>query len=133
MMAPHIYEQARRNAPIHVQIWRPRIRLERRDANAARVNGRVVRIFRDDERALRWGQRISFTVPVIDRVSQPAPSGTIFHAWEMIGPARFLEAFLESWNGEIHLVYSQLAPIRRPTLVPVCDPSQEGFLCRGNI
>jgi len=39
--------------------------------------------------------------------------------------------FLESWNGEIHLVRSQVIAIRHPTLHPVCGPDAKGFICEG--
>jgi hypothetical protein len=134
MMAPEVYEQARANAPMHVQIWRPWMDSSPRDASFVRLDGRVVRIFRNRGGALRWGQKVSFPVSIINpnAASIPMPSGEIHHAWERIGPARFLEAFLEAWDGEIHLVHSQVAPIRRPTWHPVCGPDEKGFVCRGN-
>jgi hypothetical protein len=135
MMAPYFYEQARANASIHVQIWRSRVESSPRNIGSIRINGRVVRIFRNRGRVLRWGQKVSFMTPVINpmEASTPEPGGDIRHAWERIGPARYLEAFLESQEGEILLVRSQVAPIRRPTLHPVCDPTVKGFVCPGNL
>jgi hypothetical protein len=135
MMAPHVYEQARANASIHVQIWRSCIDSSPRNTDSLRINGRVIRIFRNRGRVLHWGQKVSFTIPIINPIeaSTPMLSGDIHHAWERIGPARYLEAFLESWKGEIHLVRSQVAPIRRPTLHPVCGPTVKGFVCQGNL
>ena len=133
MMAPFIYERARAEAPMHVQIWRPHTASSPRAVPVGRIDGRVVRIFRDRGRVLQWGQRVRFTVPVIDRKASPSPSGVIYHAWDRIGPARFLEAFLEAWEGQIHLVHSQVAPIRRPTVRPICGADQKGFLFHGNI
>ena len=133
MMAPEVYERARADAPMHVQIWRPSVESSPRDASYVRINGRVVRIFRNQGGVLQWGQKISFPVSIVDRNAIPMPSGEIRHAWERIGPARFLEAFLEAWEGEIHLVHSQVAPIRHPTWRPVCGPDEKGFLCRGNM
>ncbi|MBS0221243.1 MAG: hypothetical protein JSR91_10925 [Proteobacteria bacterium] len=135
MMAPFVYEEARTEAPMHVQIWRPWLHSPHNETRIGRIDGRVVRIFRDRGRQLRWGQSVSFPVSIIDRKAQSPPtmSGEIYHDWERIGPARFLEAFLEAWNGKIELVYSQIAPIRYPTLHPVCGPDQKGFVCLGNL
>jgi len=132
MMAPFVYERARAEASMHVQIWRPHPASSFRAGPVGRIDGRVVRIFRDRGSALHWGQRVSFMVPTIDRKASPSPSGVIRHAWDRIGPARFLEAFLEAWEGQIRLVHSQVAPIRRPTVRPICSPDQAGFLFDGN-
>jgi hypothetical protein len=49
-----------------------------------------------------------------------------------MGRARWLEVFLESWNGEIHLMRSQVIAIRHLTVRPVCGPDAKGFICPGN-
>jgi hypothetical protein len=136
MMAPEVYEEARAEAPLHVQIWRPRVQSSPPSINVVRINGRVVRIFRNHGGVLRWGQRVTFIVSVTSPNAEPRrpmPSGEIHHAWERIGPSRYLEVFLEAWDGEIHLVRSQIAPIRRPSLHPICGPEVKGFVCPGNI
>jgi len=131
MMAPEIYEQARTNAPIHIQMWRGRIAWLPYRNPSVRVRGRVVRIFRDQYGLVRWGQNIEFTVAIASQ-SCAIPGGGISHHWENIGPARWFEAFLEMRSGYFHLVHSQIAKIRRPTLQPVCA-GQKGFLCEGNL
>jgi len=135
MMAPFVYEQARADAPFHVQLWRGRIEPQPANATSIIVTGRIVRLFRNKGRALHWGQKVSFAIPIVNPAGSgtPALDGTIRHAWESVGPARCLEAFLESWNGEIYLVRSQVAAIRRPTWRPVCKPGAKGFLFEGNV
>jgi hypothetical protein len=136
MMAPEVYEQARADAPIHVQIWRPRIQSSPPRIDVVRVEGRIVRIFRNQGGVVRWGQKVTFTVPVISPNGPPRtpmPGADIRHKWERIGPSRCLEAFLEAWDGEIQLVRSQVAPIRRPSLRPICGPTVKGFVCPGNL
>ncbi|MCL2453245.1 MAG: hypothetical protein FWD08_06320, partial [Alphaproteobacteria bacterium] len=130
-----VYEQARADAPFHVQLWRGRIEPQPANATSIIVTGRIVRLFRNKGRALHWGQKVSFTIPIVNPEGSDTPvlDGTIRHAWESIGPARCLEAFLESWNGEINLVRSQVAAIRRPTWRPVCKPGAKGFLFEGNV
>ena len=54
------------------------------------------------------------------------------HDWGSMGRARWLEVFLESWNGEIHLMRSQVIAIRHLTVRPVCGPDAKGFICPGN-
>lgn len=133
MMAPEVYEEARRTASMHVQLWRAGPTRRERHAGSVRVDGRIVRIFRDRDRILHWGQRVTFVVPVIDRERTAAPtlSGTIYHDWDWMGRARWLEAFLESWQGEMQLVHSQILALRHPTLRPVCGPEATGTLCSG--
>jgi hypothetical protein len=132
MMAPEIYQQARARAPMHLQLCRTGSPAR---ARAGWIDGRVVRIFRDQEHQLRWGQRISLSVPVIERNSgEPiAPSGTIYLDGDYLGAARWFEAFVQFWDGQYQLVHSQICPIRRPTRAPVCGPDQKGFLCEGNL
>jgi hypothetical protein len=132
MMGPQVYEKARADAPMHVQLWRSGALPPNGDS--VRVTGLIVRIFRDRAHVLHWGQRVSFTIPVIDqgRLDAPMPGGTIYHDWERMGRARWLEAFLESSGGKIHLVQSQVAAIRGPTRRPVCGPDVKGFICEGN-
>lgn len=134
MMAPFVYERARADAPIHVQIRRFGSADRERHDNSVLVHGRIARIFRDRDHVLRWWQRVSFTIPVIDRerTGSPELSGTIYHDWERMSRARWLEAFLQSWKGELQLVRSQVLAIRHPTRQPVCGPDAKGFICEGN-
>ena len=134
VMAPHVYEEARANAPMHVQLIRFGALYRPGHSDSARIDGRIVRIFRDREHRLHWGQRVSFAVSVIDRSRSGPPelSGTIYHDGERLGHARWLEVFLEAWQGEIQLVRSQLIVIGHPTLHPVCPPDAKGFLPDGD-
>lgn len=132
MMAPFVYEQARANAPFHVQLCRCyRVGLPD-DTASLRVTCRVLRIFRNGGGSLHFGQRVSFTIPLINRAGRPLLDGVIRLDPDYLFQARFWEAFLDGWDGEFHLVRSQIAPIRWPTWEPVCGPEIEGFLCRGN-
>jgi hypothetical protein len=134
MMAPWVYQEVRAEAAIHIQLFReaggPPVGAE----TSVRILGRIARIFRDDTAALRPGQKIAFTVPVINPFAKAgcSPGSTIYHNWERLSRTRWLEGFFE-WDGELHLVHSQLAPILEPTEEPVCRPEEEGFLCAGNI
>lgn len=135
MMAPHVYEDARANAPIHVQLWQVGGAHARREGASVRTHARVVRIFRDREHVLHWGQRISFQVPVMsaNRSDGPELSGTIYHDWSEMGRVHWLEAFMESFSGDIELVRSQVVAIRHPTLHPVVGRDAKGFLPPGNL
>jgi hypothetical protein len=135
MMAPFVYEEARANAPLHIQLHCRRRAPPPTDATSVRMTGRVLRIFRNRGGPLHFGQKISFLVPIKNSTSSAPPvlDGTIRHAWDRIGSARYLEAFVELWEGKFHLVRSQVAPIRRPTWRPICGPETKGFLCEGNL
>lgn len=133
MKPPWAYEEARRDAPIHAQLMLSGSR--RRSQRPGQITGRVVRIFRDDTSALRFGKRISFSVPIVDR-DQSGPvmlDGTIYHDWERISSAKWLEVFLHASEDGFELVESQVAPIRWPTFRPVCGPDTKGFCCEGNV
>jgi hypothetical protein len=130
MMAPWVYESARAEAPMHIQLRCSSIQSR---GSSMRIEGRVVRIFRDTAHQLYWGKRISFSISVSGGESGCMPGNTIYHSRDNFAAARWLEAFLESDEGKLELVYSQVAPIRGPTLRPVCGPDQEGFLCRGDL
>jgi hypothetical protein len=134
MKPPWAYEEARRNAPIHAQFMA--IRWGRSTPlRPGQITGRAVRIFRDDPHALHFGKRITFYVPIIipREAGSVMPGGTIYHDWERINSAKWLEAFLYTSENGFHLVESQIAPIRRPTLRPVCGPDTKGFCCEGNV
>jgi hypothetical protein len=135
MMAPHVYEEARANAPIHVQLWRPRGGETLPRGASVRTTAWVIRIFRDRDHAVGLGRRISFDVPVMHPIGSNGPelSGTIYHDWNRLGRAHWLEAFMERSEGGLELVHSQIAAIRHPTLRPVCGPDARGFLCEGNL
>jgi len=133
MMAPWVYQQARAQAAIHIQLrWEaggPPVATQ----TSVRILGRIECIFRDNTGALRRGQKIAFAVPVINPFTEAdhSPGSTIYHSWERLSRTGWLEGFFE-WDGELHLVHSQLAPILGPTAEPVCRPEEEGFLCTGN-
>ena len=133
MMAPEVYERARADAAMHVQLLRVGA-LERPGHEAsARVHGRVVRVFRDRDRRLHWAKGIAFDVSIIDRSRSGPPelSGRIYHDGDRLARARWLEVFLDYDQGEFRLVRSQLVVIRRPTWEPVCGPEAKGFLGEG--
>jgi hypothetical protein len=133
MMSPQVYENARANAPMHVQLIRVGAVHRPEYSDSVRIRGRIVRIFRDREHALHFGEAISFTVPGTGRSPSEPPmlSGTIYHDGERLARARWVEAFLESWNSEMQLVRSQLIVIGHPTLRPVAGPDAKGFLPSG--
>jgi hypothetical protein len=135
MMAPHVYEQARANAPIHVQLWQRSGLSARPRGSSVQVIARVVRIFRDRDHAVHVGQQIRFHVPIIAPVGPGGPTlgGTIHHDWDRLSRQPWLEAFMESSGGQLELVFSQIAAIRHPTWHPVCGPDEKGFLCAGNV
>ena len=132
MMAPFVYEQARANAPLHVQLYRYDMTRVPDNATCLRATCRVLRIFRNQGGSLHFGQKIGFTIPIINRGGSPVLDGTIRLDWFHLFQARFWEAFLEYWDGGFHLVHSQIAPIQRPGWHPICGPETKGFLCPGN-
>lgn len=128
MMAPHVYEQARANAPIHLQMlrtgrvdWQP-------GSDSARVTGRIVRIFRDRDHQVHLAQRITVAVSVSarSRSGPPILNGTVSYDIERLRRARWFELFLQEWNGDLLLVRSQLSMIRHPTVRPVVGPDVKG-------
>jgi hypothetical protein len=134
MMPPYVYEEARATAPMHVQLWQFNGMDRWRGDASVLASGWVVRIFRDADRALHLGKRVTFRVPVISmhQSGDRTPSGDISHDWSRMGRAHWLEAFLQCSDGEFELVLSQIVAIRHPTMRPVCGPDDKGFLASGN-
>ena len=132
MMAPFVYEEARANAPLHAQLVRYDLTAPQADTSSIRATGRVLRIFRNQGGLLHLGWKISFFIPTNGGEEAPMLDGTIRLNPGYLYQSRFWEGFFEFWNGEFHLVHSQIAPIRRPTWRPVCSPDVKGFLFEGN-
>ena len=131
MMAPYVYEAARRKAPIHIQMslgsWNIR-------DDHARISGRVVTIFRGRFQGIWHARKIELWVPVISDTDDRCLSGKISHDWSRFADARWVECFLERGrDGAFELILSQIAPIRRPTWRPVCHDGIKGFICPGNL
>ena len=140
MMGPHVYEAARADAPIPVQLMRIGSAPRPRNADSVRIHGRIVRTFRDPRPPAPLGPARQLHHPR-HQPGQPFRealrelSGTIYHDWDRMGRAcAELEAFLESWEGKLHLVHSQVLAIRHPTRHPVCGPdAKRGLLVRGKL
>jgi hypothetical protein len=129
MMPPYVYEQARRNAPIHLQI-----RVSKTwpvGETTLCMQGRIVRIFRGWRQRIWPGMRIEIRIKVIPLVaeSQPELGGTIYHARERFECARWIECFLERGeDGRLELILSQIRSIPGPSRVPFCGPDIQGFV-----
>ncbi len=134
MMPPWVYQYARAEASVHVQLRCEAVGPLVGPERIMRIRGQIERIFRDRTGTLRCGQRIAFTVPVSNPFAEAdqTPSGTIYHNPDRLCRARWLEGFFE-WDGELHLIHSQITPILGPTGEPVCRPEDESFLCAGNV
>jgi hypothetical protein len=134
MMSPRAYEDARRLAPVHAQVWVGGARPSERDPASVKVRGRVVRVFRDETHRLRFGERVSFSVPLMGAPGGPRmASAEIRHSWAHLGASAWWEVFLRPVADGFELALSQVAPIRRPTWRPVCGPQVEGVCCPGNL
>ena len=138
-IAPEYFQEARAEAPIHLQL-----RLEKRpDRRDPSVGGKIVRIFRDDARRLRRGQRIYFHIAWNDasrasdaRDEPPILGGQRFAldiAW--LRAARYLEAYLmPAWRdgredpaGGFEVVRDQVTALRRATVEPANPADREGY------
>ncbi len=137
-IAPYYWQKARADAPIHIQL-----RLEKRpDAADGLVGGKVARIFRDDLRRLRRGERIYFRVrcdeggrggeerreaPILGRQSFALDI-------EWLRAGRFLEAYLApAWHdgredelGGLDLVWGQATVLLHATAEPVNPADRDG-------
>ncbi len=135
MKPPWAYRDARVNAPIHAQIWLASKDTQPKFNGSVRFVGRIVRIFRDDTHGLWTGKRVEFFVPVTgsEGSGEIELNGTIYHHWTWLARTRWFEVFLDQTFDGLVLSECQIAPIRGPTLRPVCDPKAEGFVCEGNL
>jgi hypothetical protein len=121
-IAPHYWQQARRDAPIHLQM-EMRVRPGRDGSTAL---GPVVRIFRDDTGRLRVGGEIAFRVSCFDpdEPRQPAGppilGGQRFHVpigW--LKAARYLEVYLYESGSGYEVYWDQVTPLKRTTRTPM--------------
>jgi hypothetical protein len=134
MMSPTVYEEARKTAPIHVQIFVGAMPSPNSRDTSVAVRGRVVRIFRGHSRQMRLGKAVRFFVPIIaDRDGPPELGGEIRHDWSYLSASAWWEVFLYPAPGGVELVRSQVTPIRRPTWRPICGPDVKGYCCPGNL
>lgn len=138
-IAPEYFQEARAEAPIHVQV-----KLERLPDNAdSTAGGKIVRVFRDDTRRLRSGERIYFRIAWNDssrasgtRNEPPILGGQRFAldiAW--LRAARFLEAYLTpAWRdgredpaGGFEVVRDQVTALRYATAEPANPADRAGY------
>ena len=119
---PDYWMKARDEAPIHVQI-----RLDRRptpDVDSL-VGGPIVRIFRDGTTRLSRGDILTFEIKLWNgRPDGPPMPGRQFVGleWEWIRKARYVEAYLDEFEGRYTLCWDQATALMRPTNSPVNPP-----------
>lgn len=132
MMPPWAFKAARDEASMHIQVRALNNSAERQ---AGKVRTRVVRVFRDKRNDVYLGKLLEFRVPVISPscCSLAQLGGPIELHGTNLAASRWLEGFFELSEGKLHLVRSQIAPIRRPTLRPVYPLEIEGFVFPGNL
>jgi len=131
MMPPWAFKAARDQASMHLQVLALNSRAERQ---AGKIRARVVRAFRDQENNVYPGKMVEFDVPVIaPSPGLPEPGGPIELHGSNLAASRWLEGFFDHYEGKLHLVRSQIAPIRRPSWRPVYPPEFEGFVFPGNL
>ena len=120
-IAPHYWQEGRRNAPIHLQM-EMRVRPGR---NGSTALGPVVQIFRDDTGRLRVGAEIAFHVkwfdPAEPRESGPPITGKqqIRVPIEWLKAARYLEVYLYYAESAYEVAWDQVTPLQRTTAVPM--------------
>ena len=115
LMPPHVYQRAREEAPYHVQVAIERVKEPSVSPGACRLDGKIVRIFRDTAKDLRDGAPVTLFVSCMRGGDRIAPGGTLWTNLDALKQARFLEAYL---NAERMIALWQSRIIAAPSDAP---------------
>lgn len=118
MMAPEVYQEARAEAPYHVQVAIDDVSVPDETPDDCTVRGKVVRIFRDAPGKLMDGASLTFPIACIRDGDSPFVGGTIWTQVEDLSRARFIEVYLVDRDGGLDTALWQSRIIEEPTDTP---------------
>jgi hypothetical protein len=118
MMAPAVYREARQTAPYHVQVAISRVAPPAQTPGSCVVEGKVVRIFRDEPKRLADGAVVRFGVACNRPTDPPRASGILWTDLETLAGARYIEAYLVDDKGGFGVTLWQSRIIDAPSRAP---------------
>ncbi len=117
-LPPYAYEEARREAPYHLQVAVERVAPPASTPGFCDVTGKIVTLFRDKSGALALGQAIGFKMACIRETDDTPLSGTIYTDLTQLTQAKYIEAYLADQDGGLKVALSQALIIEAPSSTP---------------
>lgn len=118
VMPPAVYEQARDDAPYHVQVAVRSVAVADQTPGACTVSGEVVRIFRDTGGRLAVGEPVTFSVSCTRAGDRVPIGGVLWTDAARLSAARFVEAFLLGVPPDLSVALYQSRIIEAPSETP---------------
>lgn len=117
-LPPYVYEEARRNAPYHVQVALSNVAAPAQTPGYCRVTGKIVTLFRDTTGKLSIGQPIEFLMACMKETDEHIIGGTIYTYLNRLTAAKYLEAYLVEHDSALEVARSQSLIIEAPSSTP---------------
>lgn len=124
VLPPQAYLDARREAPLHLQMSVQKVKPRPAD-QACRVEGRVLRVFRGEARP---GERIMVDAPCRFPDAAPMPGPVLWFQPGDIRKGQVLEGFFEGPAGRPAIARSQLFVVSGESAEPHCG--LQDYACR---
>ena len=119
VMPPEVYQKARADAPLHVQVAISDVALPEATPSSCIVSGTVVRIFRDTAGALSVGDTVEFPVPCSRAEDRVPIGGVLWTNADALAGARFIEAYLTGSAPSLDVALYQSQIITAPSDAPI--------------
>ena len=127
MAPPELYEEARRNAPMHAQLKVVTVLFPRSPRGLCVVKGTIVEVFRDRQDQLSVGDNLILRISCSQKNAKPPPpSDTLWTCLSRLSKGRYLEVFLNSGKT---IPMDQAYVIGEPSSLPRCEPESRGPKC----
>lgn len=119
VMPPAVYQKARADAPLHVQVAISDVAVPEETPSSCIVTGEVVRIFRDTAGALSLRATVAFPV-ACSRAGDRVPiGGVLWTNADALAAARFIEAYLVGADSPFDVALHQSRIIEAPSDAPL--------------
>ncbi len=119
VMPPEVYQKARVDAPLHVQVAISDVALPEATPSSCIVSGKVVRIFRDTAGALSVGDKVAFPVSCSRAGDRVPIGGVLWTNADALAGARFIEAYLTGPAPSFDVALYQSQIIEEPSESPL--------------
>ena len=109
-MAQAVYEEARANAPFHLEVSIAAMTAGAEAIDQCRVDAVVVDVLRDDSGMLVTGDRVAFTVDCLRTDADPneIPDCVFFEQVEELVPGALIDVYLEAAGAGYAVVRGQV-------------------------
>ncbi len=118
-LPPYVYEEARRNAPYHLQVAISDVAPPAETPGYCRVTGKIVTLFRDRTGKFALGQTIEFLLACMRKSDEPLIGGTIYTYLDSLAQAKYIEAYLTEQDRRLEVARSQSLIIEAPSSAPL--------------